>query len=413
MAQQKLAGTAGRGIATPDSITVWEGNTNYEAVGGNYFPDLSSQWQAAEFNVFGNANSSQAVFNNGATLAVRDGVTDGTTNGPSCDAHTYTGESNNLTLIDSAPAAINGPMPALLFSEAIPTAGGLATCADATSVGDTHVTTFNGLHCDFQASGDFVLLEAPDFTVHARQASGAPSYPNAAMNKAIVTQMGTTRVEIYLQPTRILIDGKQTDLADGKTVLLPTGVQVTRRGNIYDISSESGNAVRATVNSAWIDTIVGLGQTPTAQVRGLLGNPGANARQLVTAAGAVLQQPVSFNDLYYKYGESWRVPTAKSLFTVTAVVPAGSAGKLLFGPKRPVEPSNPTKPLYAPDLDPAGSSHAMKVCKAAGVVDPALLDDCVLDVTVLKDDKAAETYRTSRVPTGVFRPVMTSKPTAQ
>src|SRR5208337_2790706 len=107
--------------------------------------------------------------------------------------------------------------------------GAPATCADATSVGDTHLTTFDGLYYDFQASGDFVLAQdGPEFVVQARQASGAPTWPNASVNKAVATQMGKTRVALYIEPTRLVIDGAANNLADGKSIELPTGVQVTR-----------------------------------------------------------------------------------------------------------------------------------------------------------------------------------------
>lgn len=118
--------------------------------------------------------------------------------------------------------------------------------------------------------------------MHARQVSGAPTWPNASVNKAIVAQMGTTRVEVYVEPERLYVDGKPTNLADGQNLLLPTGVQVVHHGSEYDITSASGDAVRATLYGVLIDATVGLGKTP-APTRGLLGTPGASAQELVAA----------------------------------------------------------------------------------------------------------------------------------
>jgi hypothetical protein len=124
------------GAMPSDSITVWEGGIPYQATGANIFPDLASLWKDSEFNVVGNGGGSEAVFNSGATVHVRNAESSGTTNGPGCLDTSFTGESNNLTLVNTPPAAVVGSMPALLFSESNPaSAGAMATCADATSVG--------------------------------------------------------------------------------------------------------------------------------------------------------------------------------------------------------------------------------------------------------------------------------------
>ena len=137
------------------------GGTPYQATGDNRFPDLGSQWNEAEFNVFGGGNSSAATFNSGSNLVVRTEVISGTTAGPGCDLRTFTGESTNLTLGNSpvlSPALTPGP--ALVFSESNPApSGGVASCLDAVSLGDTHLRTFGGLLYDFQATGDFLLAD--------------------------------------------------------------------------------------------------------------------------------------------------------------------------------------------------------------------------------------------------------------
>jgi hypothetical protein len=389
LAQLKLTGTAASGGAM-DSITVWEGLTPFTAPGNNYFPDLGTQWQEVEFNVFGDGNGDQAVFNSGSTVAVRTAVASGTTLGPACDDQSFTGETNNLTLVNSPPPPVMGSLPALLFSESNPApAGSAATCADATSVGDTHVTTFDGVYYDFQASGDFVLAQdGPDFIVQGRQASGAPTWPNAAVNKAVATRMGKTRVALYIEPTRLVIDGAARDLADGKSILLPTGVQISRHGNLYVISSETNDRVRATLNSTWIDVKVGLGVSPRPQVRGLLGNPLGNAQELFTSNGVALIAPVLFRDLYTTYAESWRVPREESLFTQETTIKFGI----------------PSKPFYASNLNPKQAAHALAVCKAAGIKNPDLLDSCMLDATVLKDETAAKVFVHLTPPHNVIQP---------
>ena len=385
----KLTGAAaGVAGAANDSITVSVGGTPYTASGNNYFPDLGSQWQEAEFNVFGDGNGDQAVFNSGATIDMRTGVASGTTSGPSCDLQGFTGESNNLTLVNTPPAAVKGTLPALLFSESNPApAGAAATCADATSVGDTHLATFNGLFYDFQASGDFLLAQVdPDFVVQTRQVSGAPTWPNADVNNAVATRMGKTQVAICLAPARLAVDGKINDLGDGQSLSLPDGVDVKRKGNVYLITGESGDSVRAEVNASWINVSVGLGRWP-AKVRGLIANANGNVNEIETRDGTALTNPFPFADLYHRYADSWRVPSNESLLRVCG--------------DREIESGIPTTTFYANDLDPKLYERARAVCVAAGVKVGPLLDACTLDVTVIGSDTAAQVFVGAPAPIAV------------
>ncbi len=385
----KLTGTvAGVNSNADDEIAVTAG-TVFTGPGNNYFTDLGNQWQDAEFNVFGDGGSDGANFNTGSTIVVRTSVGSGTALGPSCDQRSFTGESNNLTLVQLMPPVAHTGIPSLVFKESNAAGSMQTTCAGAVSVGDTHLTTFDGLYYDFQASGEFVLAQdGHDFIVQARQASGAPTWPNAAVNKAVAAQLGKSRVALYIEPTRLEIDGVSTDLADGKTTLLPTGVQIARLGNVYTISSESGDQVRATLNSTWIDVAVGLGFSSRPNVRGLLGNPLGNAQELVTSSGVLLKAPVLFQDLYHTYAESWRVPPRESLFT-------GKTG-IRFG--------IPTKPFYSSDLTRQQAAHAVAACKAAGIKNPTLLDSCILDTTVLHDDTAVKVFVNLPLPRHVIKP---------
>jgi hypothetical protein len=207
-------------------------------------------------------------------------------------------------------------------------------------------------------------------------------------------RMGKTRVAIYIEPTRLIIDDKSTDLADGKSVLLPTGVQVSRHGDLYLVSSETGNSVSATLNSTWIDVTVGLGRAPLTETRGLLGNPKGNSRELATSNGVVLRAPVSFIDLYHTYADSWRVQPNESLFTLETTI----------------RPGIPDKPFFASDLDPQASARALTACKAAGITAKELLESCTLDTAVLNDKKAVNVFIHTPPPLHVIKPVLHIEP---
>lgn len=372
---------AGMGGSATDSMAVTVGTTLYPANGSNYFPDLGSQWQEVEFNVFGDGSGDQAVFNTGATLVVRTAADNGSSAGPTCDLHSFTGESNNLTLVNMPPAAAPGPMPALVFSETNPGPGsGVASCADATSIGDTHLTTFSGLLYDFQATGDFLLAETGSgFVVQSRQVSGAPTWPNAAVNTAVGARVGSHTVAVCL-PGRLEVDGRPARVEEGGSLTLPDGVGIERTGNVYLVTDEAGDSLRAELNDGWIGVAVGLGHWPT-KVRGLLANPDGNVKELATSAGAVLAEPVSFEVLYGQYGESWRVKDGASFLCKDEKLERG----------------NPAKPFFAKDLEPQLAERARAICLKAGVKGPHL-DACTLDVAVIGKETAARAFVDARPP---------------
>ncbi len=296
----------------------------------------------------------------------------------------FTDETNNLSFGPTAPAA-SQPGPAVIFQES--TAGGAGSnCAAATTVGDTHLATFGGLFYDFQASGDFVLAQVdPDFVAQARQVSGAPSWPDASVNSAVATRMGKSRVAVCLAPTRLNVDGQNTELDDGKSFSTPDGVDIWRRGDVYFITGPSGHSVRAVVHPTWIDVSVGLGRWP-GKVVGLLANAGGDVNTIATREGHLLTNPFAFEDLYHRYADSWRVQPRESLLGVC-------------GEK--VERDIPRTTLYARDLDPKVSERTRAVCEAAGVKGAALLDACTLDVAVIGNDAAAQVFLRAAQPVAV------------
>ncbi|MDQ2834355.1 MAG: VWD domain-containing protein [Acidobacteriota bacterium] len=367
-----------------------EGEERAEQIRKDRFPDSAAIGKSG-VQRFRDGNGDDASFNTGSTIVVRASVNSGTTNAPTCDGEGFTRETNNMVLVGTTEVPSITMWPSLVFTESNAAGSTVVPCASAVSVGDTHMTTFDGLHYDFQAYGEFVLAQdGANFTVQTRQAPGPPQYPNTAINKAVAMQMGKTRVAIYIEPTRLTIDGAANNLADGKTIVLPTGVQVSRLGNMYAVSSDNGDSVRATVQSQWLDVAVGLGHAPLTETRGLLGNPKGRAQVLATSNGAILKTPISFADLYHTYADSWRVRPNESLFTEQMTIKAGI----------------PLKPFFASDLDPHASARALARCKAAGVRGESLLEDCALDTTVLNDEKATRVFVHASPPRLVVKPIL-------
>ena len=162
---------------------------------------------------------------------------------------------------------------------------------------------------DFQATGDFLLAEIdPDFVVQTRQKSGAPRWPNASVNTAVAIKVGDTRAALCLDPNRLVVNGTHYRLSTGGSLSL-SDVTITRKDNVYLFKRPDGASLTATLRNGWINASIRLGSRATsAKVRGLLGNANGNTGEvdLATRNGRVLPHPISFQDLYQVYGDSWR-----------------------------------------------------------------------------------------------------------
>ena len=191
--------------------------------------------------------------------------------------------------------------------------------------------------------------------------------------------------------TRLIIDGKRRDLADGASLSLPSGVHIARGGNAYFFTRPSGENVRAEINNGWINVSVGLDHLPQAKVYGLLGNFNGNMSEddLATRQRVVLKQPLSFDDLYHPYADSWRISPRESLLSQLC----GDAN---------VQPGIPSRPFNAENLDPKVYERTRAVCAQAGVRDETLLDACTLDTAVL-GETAVRAFVRARPPRAEVR----------
>jgi hypothetical protein len=403
----KFVGQVGlvNGIET-DTVKLIVSGTSSAATAADNLVNLAGNWKDAQFGLYGDRGGGEANFIAGTDLKVNLVTHSGTTAAPQCVPFNSTGESNNLFL-QPAPTLTTGPSPAMESDQNSNQSTSPAACATANGIGDTHLDTFNKLLYDFQAQGDYELVGtgAPQpttgiagkpsifkpvtagFTVQERQVSGAPSWPNAAVNRAVAARVGTSNVAVCTAPTRLEINGGTVNLASGNEQFLPDGASVTLNGNVYLIQDGNGNSVQATVQpgaTPHVDVTVGLGQWPE-PVQGLLANAGNSNNAVESRTGTVFTAPFAFNAIYGIYGNSWLVPANQDLLSACN----GNGGA--------VKHINPREPFYAKNLPLKFATLAREVCAKAGIEAAPVLNACMVDVAVL-GVRGANVYRTLGTP---------------
>jgi hypothetical protein len=93
--------------------------------------NLAAFWNTAEFNIFGDGNSTRTNFlpNPGSTIVVEIAIDDGTSNAPTPVTQSFTVETNNLNLV-SPNCPVGGSFPAVVFTESNdPSATSTCLCA--------------------------------------------------------------------------------------------------------------------------------------------------------------------------------------------------------------------------------------------------------------------------------------------
>ncbi len=252
--------------------------------------------------------------------------------------------------------------------------------------GDPHLQTLDGVGYDFQAAGEYVLLQsagAGDFMLQARM---VPMGENVSVNQAIVTNLNGTAVMIDANDaTPLHIAGQAVSLNSGQSVTAGNG-RVYRDGDSYIIVysgadgqvNDGDSQVLARVQDGRLDLDVRLNVELMGTLEGLLGDGDGNAANDVALAdGSVLSRPLAFDDLYGAYRDDWRVDTLdESLFTY-------DTGESLAGF---YDAAFPGALISLDTLDPSLRAAAEAAAQAAGL-EPgtAPYNNAVLDFALTDD----------------------------
>jgi RHS repeat-associated protein len=251
------------------------------------------------------------------------------------------------------------------------------------SSGEPHLQSFDGYNYDFQGVGEFALVHGtdPGLEIQVRQESWGNSNL-VSVNTAVAMQVGDDVVGIYLgQPNPVNINGDFVAIADGETVAVGDG-SIYRIGHTYVVTNEHGDGFWARLNSSFIDVGTFLSTERSGEIAGLLGNAdGDRSNDIALADGTVLTGPLTKQDLYGAFADSWRVTPETSLF--------------VYGDGESTETFTnrdfPSRIVTVNDLDPAVRAAAEEAVRNVGLTEGTIeFENAVLDVALTGDIEFAQ-----------------------
>ena len=258
--------------------------------------------------------------------------------------------------------------------------------------GDPHVLTFDRMYYGFHAVGEFILARSliDDLQVQARMEQMRPDLDYFSIITAAAVQVGGDIVVLEearnvgsvasVLPT-MTVNGVATDLPPANNrnpITLPGGGVISRFAETVSIRwPESGARVdiwqsnsRPVVGNRALGVEVFLKDKYRGNMDGLLGdNSGSTNKVFLTRNGTRLVPPLSYDELYSIYGNSWRISQEESL----------------FGTPTFADHSMPRQRVTVNDFEATTRQSAEALCATRGITDPILLNNCVFDVVLSGD----------------------------
>lgn len=242
----------------------------------------------------------------------------------------------------------------------------------ARSFGEPHIVTFDGFAYDLQAAGEFIAVESTTddpFQIQLRYepmtGSAIQACRQVTLTTGIATMVGERRITVADEVLRV--DGEVMD--DVSAVDLPEGAELEWSNKRLSITWPGGEQLTYYA----LDAEFSLPESRAGQVRGLLGQfDGVPTNDLQLRDGVLLDLPTSFELLHGRFADSWRVGD-ESLFDYDSDEQPGSFDLVGY----------PEHPATVSMLPEAERDAAKVACEAQGLIDPYLLDACILDVVCL------------------------------
>ena|SRR5271165_3003884 len=258
---------------------------------------------------------------------------------------------------------------------------------DADSTGDVHIRSGDGAYYDFQLVGEFIALKSKtdNFELQVRQTPWHASSRTVSTNIAAAMNVNGDRVGVYVRRQNLLyVNGTPTPLSS--QIALPKGGRIVSNGYFVSVVWHDGTTIKVTLNGDFMDVLADLPPSRAGTVAGLFGNFDGNPLDDLTARDGermvtwdkarARPAPIEIKGvLYGRFGSSWRISQAESLFD--------------YGPGESTKTYTDLNfPYTIVSLDELGATtrqQAEAQCRQAGVTDARFLADCILDVAATGD----------------------------
>jgi RHS repeat-associated protein len=258
---------------------------------------------------------------------------------------------------------------------------GLGACIIYCSYGDVHLMTADRVHIDFQAAGEFDVLESPQGNLHVQVRQQLwPGETTITVTTALAANVNGDLVGVYTrEPSFLLVNGAPVNAAD-ISEKLPHGGRLQRHGGVVILTWLDNSQLSITDVAGTLSYNLNPAAGARSGLTGLLGSAGV-ANAVKGRDGSVLQlsDPAFRTKLYRQFGDSWRITKAESLFDY-------QRGE---SPATFTDLSIPTAVVTASSLSASVAASAKTICGALGVETEPLLDDCILDVGATGDPALA------------------------
>lgn len=249
-------------------------------------------------------------------------------------------------------------------------------------IGNTHndprLGTFDGVGYSFQAVGEFTLVESKtdDFLIQTRQSPASPGSRSVSSNSAVATRLDGKRVGIYAGTDNpLLIDGQPTTIPNNGSIAVGDG-RIYLDDNIYTIVYGTGEQLEAKISgNRRIDVKTYLDEDRAGDVQGLLGNSNDDRNDdFALRDGTILQSPIPEGQIYTTFANNWRITQEESLFDYAEGTDTNSFTDLTF----------PEGIVGVDDLDPEARALAEALVDEAGLTDPILRDNTIVDLVLTR-----------------------------
>lgn len=299
-------------------------------------------------------------------------------------------------------------------------------------VGDPHITTVDGVHYDFQAVGEFILLRegsGENFEIQTRTTPVATSGPGndpysglttcVSLNTAVAVRVGKHRVSyqpnINGQPDpsgmQLRVDGKLTEL-DENGINLEMGGRVMKSPaseGAIEIDFPDGTSLVVSPNwwdhySVWYLNINVYNTAATKGIMGVMATNNATPDIVTTHFSAKTKSwlpalpdgsslgsmPSDMHDrfvqLYTTFADAWRVTDQTSLFDYAP----GTSTATFTDKNWPAENAQSCPVPNQTPLTPIGLAEAQQLCQ--DIVDPNLKANAIFDVMITGEPAFAKAY---------------------